>query len=180
MKYIIVKIRRNVPVIEGMTIVCSLSEYMFIRLTPEAESVFPFNNYRWEEITEEQATVGIKFYGVSKEYRKAYSAVEGLEPDSDENGKTKVYFTNSIMSMTTDLMKKVLKNRVRDEFDIRGTRDGETTILNGIDACQNVKEVNQKVEDLFGESIPIPQAQELGLLDEYNNRIIPVTFGVKF
>jgi len=80
MKYFIVRSYKEVPQIAGMTSIGWLDSYGIFSVTADAEATFLALDVSKEEITEDEVTIGSKFYGISRDYRKAYSAVEGLVP----------------------------------------------------------------------------------------------------
>ncbi len=83
MKYFIVRFYKEVPQIIGMTSIGWLDSYGIFSATTEAEAELLALNLSMEEITEDEVLIGAKFYSISREFRKAYSNVEGLEPDEE-------------------------------------------------------------------------------------------------
>jgi hypothetical protein len=180
MKYFIVRFYKEVPQITGMTSIGWFDSYGIFSVTTDAEAELLALNVSNEEITADESTIGAKFYGISREYRKAYSAVEGLEPDEEGGSKTKVYHTDHTRSVTLSLMKKITKRRIVDEFNRRENRTGEDSLLTSIDAATTIWDLNILREDLLGVEMPVYQAQEMGLLNESGLRIVPVDYSKGF
>lgn len=180
MKYFIVRFYKEVPQITGMTSIGWFDSYGIFSVTDEAEAELLALDVSKEELTVDEATIGAKFYGISREYRKAYSAVEGLEPDEEGGSKTKVYHTNHTKAVTLSLMKKITKRRIVDEFNRRTDRTGEESLLTSVDAAATIWDLNILREDLLGVEMPVYQAQEMGLLDERGLRIVPVDYSKGF
>jgi hypothetical protein len=180
MKYFIVRFYKEVPQITGMTSIGWFDSYGIFSVTTDAEAELLALNVSNEEITADESTIGSKFYGISREYRKAYSAIEGLEPDEEGGSKTKVYHTDHTRSVTLSLMKKITKRRIVDEFNRRENRTGEASLLTSIDAATTIWDLNILREDLLGVEMPVYQAQEMGLLNESGLRIVPVDYSKGF
>lgn len=180
MKYFIVRFYKEVPQITGMTSIGWFDSYGIFSVTAEAEAELLALDVSKEELTVDEATIGAKFYGISREYRKAYSAVEGLEPDEEGGSKTKVYHTNHTKAVTLSLMKKITKRRIIDEFNRREDQTGKESLLTSIDAASTIWDLNILREDLLGVEMPVYQAQEMGLLDERGLRIVPVDYSKGF
>jgi hypothetical protein len=180
MKYFIVRFYKEVPQITGMTSIGWFDSYGIFSVTTDAEAELLALNVSNEEITADESMIGAKFYGISREYRKAYSAVEGLEPDEEGGSKTKVYHTDHTRSVTLSLMKKITKRRIVDEFNRRENRAGEDSLLTSIDAATTIWDLNILREDLLGVEMPVYQAQEMGLLNESGLRIVPVDYSKGF
>jgi hypothetical protein len=180
MKYFIIRFYKEVPQITGMTSIGWLDSYGIFSATTEAEAELLALNLSMEELTEDEALVGSKFYSVSREFRKAYSVVEGLEPDEEGGSKTKVYHTDHTKAATLSLMKKITKRRIVDEFNRREDQTGKESILGSIDAAATIWDLNILREDLLGVEMPLYQAQEMGLLNENGIRIVPVDYSKGF
>jgi hypothetical protein len=180
MKYFIVRFYKEVPQITGMTSIGWFDSYGIFSVTTDAEAELLALNVSNEEITADESMIGAKFYSISREYRKAYSAVEGLEPDEEGGSKTKVYHTDHTRSVTLSLMKKITKRRIVDEFNRRENRTGEASLLTSIDAATTIWDLNILREDLLGVEMPVYQAQEMGLLNESGLRIVPVDYSKGF
>jgi len=180
MKYFIVRFYKEVPQITGMTSIGWLDSYGIFSLTPEAEIELLALDLSMEEITEDEALIGSKFYGISREFRKAYSQVEGLEPDEEGGTKTKIYHTNNTRSVTLSLMEKITKRRIIDEFNRREDQTGKESVLASIDAAASIWDLNILREDLLGVEMPVYQAAEMGLLNENGLRIVPVDYSKGF
>ena len=180
MKYFIIRFSREVPQIEGMTLLTWLDSYGIFSVTAEAETELLALEANMEEISEAEATTGVKFYAISRDYRKAYSATEGLEPDEEGGSKTTVYHTEATRAVTLSLMKKIAKRRIVDEFNRREDQTGKETVLASVDACTSIWDMNILREDLLGTQMPVYQAREMGLLDEFDNRIIPIDYSKGF
>lgn len=172
MKYGIARFKRYIPQIDGMRVIVSFDNYSVLEITEEALANFP-SDIKFTEISQLAATEGWKFYGEVRGYRKAYSDVEGLEPDADElakgNRKTKVYMTPEIEASVMDLMKKIMKANIQDIFDARETREGEQAILDEIDSYQTITDINYGREKYLGIEMTKTQLQELGLWDDETN-----------
>ena len=147
MKYFIIRFSREVPQIEGMTLLTWLDSYGIFSVTAEAETELLALEANMEEISEAEATTGVKFYAISRDYRKAYSATEGLEPDEEGGSKTTVYHTEATRAVTLSLMKKIAKRRIVDEFNRREDQTGKETVLASVDACTSIWDMNILRED---------------------------------
>lgn len=180
MKYFIVRFYKEVPQITGMTSIGWFDSYGIFSVTAAAEAELLALNVSNEEITADEATVGAKFYGISREYRKAYSAVEGLEPDEEGGSKTKVYHTDHTRSVTLSLMKKITKRRIIDEFNRREDQTGKEAILESVDNITNIWDMNILRENLLGVEMPVYQAITMGLCNENGLRITPVDYSKGF
>lgn len=180
MKYFIIRFYKEVPQITGMTSIGWLDSYGIFSATTEAETELLGLNLSMEEITEDEVLIGAKFYSISREFRKAYSNVEGLEPDEEGGNKTKVYHTDHTKAVTLSLMKKITKRRIVDEFNRRENQTGKESILTSIDAATTIWDLNILREDLLGVEMPVYQAAEMGLLNENGTRIIPVDYSKGF
>lgn len=180
MKYFIIRFYKEVPQITGMTSIGWLDSYGIFSATTEAETELLGLNLSMEEITEDEVLIGAKFYSISREFRKAYSNVEGLEPDEEGGNKTKVYHTDHTKAVTLSLMKKITKRRIVDEFNRRENQTGKESILTSIDAATTIWDLNILREDLLGVEMPVYQAAEMGLLNENGTRIVPVDYSKGF
>lgn len=180
MKYFIVRFYKEVPQIAGMTSLTWLDSYGIFSVTAEAEAALLALDVSTEEITEAEATTGVKFYAISREYRKAYSQTEGLVPDEEGGSKTTIYHTEETRAVTLSLMKKIAKRRIVDEFNRREDQTGKETILTSVDNCASIWDMNILREDLLGAQMPVYQAREMGLLDEFDNRITPTDYNKGF
>lgn len=180
MKYFLIRFYNEIPTITGMTSLTRLDSYGIYLLTPEAESEVVKLGVSMEEISEDEALIGPKFYAVSREYRKAYSAVEGLEPDEEGGSKTKVYHTDHTKEVTLSLMKKITNLRIIDEFNRREDQSNKESVLASVNAATSIWDINILREDLLGVEMPVYQASEMGLLNENGRRIIPVNYNKGF
>lgn len=180
MKYFIVRFYKEVPQITGMQMIVWLDSYGVFRVTPEAEAELVTLGVSMEEITEAEATIGVQFYSESREYRKAYSEVEGLTPDEEGGTKTTVPHTEETRAVTLNLMKKITKRRIVDEFNRREDQAGKEDVLASVDNCASIWDINIIREDLLGVEMPLPQAQSLGLADENKIRTTPVDYSKGF
>lgn len=180
MKYYIVRFYKEVPQITGMTSLTWFDSYGIFSVTSEAETQLLALDVSKEEISEDEALVGSKFYSVSRDFRKAYSQVEGLEPDEEGGSKTTVYHTDHTKAVTLSLMKKIAKRRIIDEFNRREDQTGKEAVLASVDAAASIWDLNILREDLLGVEIPLYQAAEMGLLDERGLRKIPVDYSKGF
>lgn len=141
--------------------------------------------YYHAELTEFEYQEASKFYGECRDYRSAYSDVEGLEPDPESllegKRKTKVYKTPEIEAATVSLMKKITRLRIKEVFDQRNDSDGDSALQQELDACETVKDVCWFLEYKFGQEIPWPLAREHNLIDPFAyRRMDPPAWGVKF
>jgi hypothetical protein len=157
-----------------------LDSYGIFSVTPEAEAELAELNLSMEEISEDEALIGSQFYAISRDYRKAYSAVEGLEPDEEGGSKTKVYHTDHTKEVTLSLMKKITKRRIVDEFNRREDQTGKENILASVDAAASIWDINILRENLLGVEMPVYQAAEMRLLNENGLRIVPVNYNKGF
>lgn len=173
MRYLIANFKKEIPTIEGMRRVNAFMVYSLFELTDDAWDQFPFDSVSWEEVTELEATEGWKYYSEIRGYRSVYPEVEGED-------KIKVEITPEIEASTVLLMKRVFKKMIQDEFDSRESREGEDALLSEIDALESIRELNVKREEYLGIQMPIPQAEEMGLLDENGLRNPPVDYGLGF
>lgn len=173
MRYLIANFKNEIPTIEGMRRVNAFMVYSLFEMTEEAWNEFPFESVSWEEVTELEATEGWKFYSEVRGYRSVYPDVEGGE-------KTRVEITPEIEESTIMLMKRVFKKMVQDEFDNRESREGEESILSEIEGLSSIAELNIKREEYLGIQMPVPQAKEMGLIDENGLRNPPVDYGLGF
>lgn len=180
MKYFIIRFQREVPQIEGMTPIIWLDSYGIFSVSEEALDTVEALEVSKEEITEAEATIGVKFYGVSRDYRSAYSSVENLTPDEEGKDKTKVYHTDESVAAALGLMKKISKNRVIDEYNRREDQSGKEEVLLSIENASTIWDLNILREDLLGVEMPIYQAMEMGLADENKMRTTPVDYNKGF
>lgn len=185
MKYCMAQFKKEIPSLEGVSMLPgSLSMYQFFEVQDSVwEDTFPPEGITYVELSELEATEAVKFVSIIKDFRNAYSDVEGLEPDEDqlEKRKTRVYYTDELFEATVSLMKKHTKRLIQDEFDTRESRDEEQALLDTIEECTTVRELNLKREELLGISMPKAQLQELGEWDdETNSRITPTDYNLGF
>ncbi len=180
MKYFIIRFYKEIPQIAGMTSLSWFDSYGIFSVTTEAESELLALNVSMEEISEDEAIIGPKFYGISRDYRKAYSQVEGLEPDEEGGSKTKVYHTDHTRAVTLSLMKKITKRRIVDEFNRREDQTNKETVLAPVDAATSIWDLNILRENLLGVEMPVYQAAQMGLLDENGIRVPPVDYSKGF
>jgi len=181
--YYAVKFLKEIPVIDGVRIMSALDGYNVVEIADGVEYTH-LNDYPHVELTEHEVNHGIKFYGEGRDYRSAYSDVEGLEPDADElakgKRKTKVYFCDETTPCTLSLQKKIATRIVLDEFATREDQTGKEGLLAEIQAIATVKNMLQWREEKLGLQMPYPLLKELGLMDENNNRSFPMKYGVQF
>ena len=180
MRYFIIRFYREIPNIIGMTSLIFLDSYGVFSVTPEAEAELAELNLSMEEISEDEALIGIKFYAISRDYRKAYSASEGLEPDEEGGFKTKVYHTEHTKNVALSLMKKITKRRIVDEFNRREDQTNKDSVLSSVDACTSIWDLNILREDLLGVEMPVYQAVSMGLFNENGLRKVPVDYSKGF
>jgi len=180
MKYFIIRFQREVPQIEGMSLIIWLDSYGIFSVTEAAEEAVLELSVPMEEISEDEALNGTKFYGVSRDYRSAYSEVEGLEPDEEGGYKTKVYHTDDTISSTLSLMKKISKRRVEDEYARRDNVVGKESVLQSLEDAASIWDINTLRENLLGVEMPMYQAMEMGLADQNKNRTTPVDYNKGF
>ena len=180
MKYFIIRFQREVPNIQGMTLMMWLDSYGVFSVTEDAEDTVLNLGVSLEEVSEDEAIIGTKFYGVSRDYRSAYSNVESLEPDEEGGNKTKVYHTDDTVAATLSLMKKISKKRVLDEYARRESQEGKEAVIESLEDASSIWDLNVLREDLLGVEMPIYQAHDLGLADEFKNRTVPVDYNKGF
>jgi hypothetical protein len=180
MKHFIVRFYKEVPQITGMTSIMWLDSYGIFSVTESAEQELVSLNVSMEEISEDEALIGTKFYGISRDYRKAYSATEGLVPDEEGGSKTKVYHTELTKSVTLSLMKKITKRRIIDEFNRREDQTGKEAVLESVDDVTTIWDMNILRENLLGVEMPVYQAIAMGLCNENGLRITPVDYSKGF
>ena len=180
MKYFIVRFYKEVPQITGMQMLTWLDSYGIFSATEAAETELLSSGVSMEEISEAEATIGVQFYGESREFRRAYSNVENLTPDEEGGNKTTVPHTDTTKSVTLSLMKKITKRRIVDEYNRREDQTGKEDVLASVDACTSIWDINILRENLLGVEMPIPQAQALGLADENKIRTTPVDYNKGF
>ena len=170
MKYCIANFRKAIPLSNDLKILSAFDNYQIYQVSDELFDNFDQFGVPYEEITEFEATVAVKFYGEARPYRSAYSDVEGLEPDPDElakgKRKTKVYFTEEIYNATVTLMKRIFRRNILDTFAQREDQTGKEEILELIDSLITIKDVSYHKERLLGTEMSKKQLQELGLWDE--------------
>lgn len=197
MKYYLAKFFRYIPQINGMTVIGCVDNFNIIRIESDAamaELRAHPDNIPVVEITEAEATVAPKYYGETRGYRKAYSDLEGLEPDADElakgQRKTKVYMTPEVTAATISLMKKAFKFHVDDEMKDRqgGKRRGKNyekkkhdDLHARVEAFSTIDEIVDAREELLGIEMSKDRATRLGKWDAAtDNRIGRVKFGIQF
>lgn len=172
MHYCIARFKRYIPNIPGMRVIVSYDNYSIFELTDEALAQFP-QDVPMEFISEYQGTFAWKYYGEVRGYRSAYSDVEGLEPDPDElakgKRKTKQYFNDELYDAVIDLMKRIFKRNIIDEFDTRESREGEQEILDLIDSLTTIRDISYNKERLLGTEMSKTQLRELFLWDDDRN-----------
>ena len=181
MKYYLAKFFRYIPTISGMKIIGGVDNFTIISIETDAAlaelKVHP-DNIPTVELTEAEATVAPKYYGETRGYRKAYSDLEGLEPDADElakgQRKTKVYMTPEITAATISLMKKAFKLHIDDEMKDRkdGKRKGKNydkkkhdDLIKDVDKYKNIDEIVDAREELLGIEMSKDRASRLGKWD---------------
>jgi hypothetical protein len=182
-QYYAVKFRKEIPTVPGVKLYSSFEGYTLISVEDGTE--YPhLEDYSYVALTEDEVLLGMRYYGETRSYRKAYSDAEGLTPDADElaNGKrkTKVYYTEADSLATVSLMKKVAARMVIDEFDTRTDRSTEADILAELDAMTTVDQICIFKEEKFGQEMPFPLARQFNLVSENEQRINPPIHGVKF
>jgi hypothetical protein len=180
MKYFLIRFYKEVPQIEGMLSITWFDSYGIFSLTSEAEQEIQELNLSMEELSEDEALIAPKFYGISREYRKAYSEEEGLVPDEEGGSKTKVFHTEHTKAVTLSLMKKITKKRIIDEFNRREDQTNKDSVLASVEAAASIWDLNILREDLLGVEMPVYQAAELGLCDENGHRVVPVDYSKGF
>ena len=181
--YYAVKFLKEIPVIEGVTIMSAFDGYNLIKIEDGVEYTH-LNDYPNVELTEHEVEHGSKFYGEGREYRSAYSDIEGLEPDADElakgKRKTKVYFCDETTPCTLSLKKKLATRNVLDEFAKREDQTGKEALLAEIEEITTIKDMLIWREEKLGMQMPFPLLKELGIMDENNNSLVPMKYGIQF
>jgi hypothetical protein len=180
MKELNIRFQREVPQIEGMSLIVWLDSYGVFSVTEAIEETVIELNVPMQEISEDEALNGTKFYGVSRDYRSTYSEVEGLEPDEEGGYKTKVYHTDDTRSATLSLMKKISKRRVEDEYARRDDVVGKESVLQSLEDAASIWDINILRENLLGVEMPMYQAMEMGLADQNKNRTTAVDYNKGF
>jgi hypothetical protein len=182
-KYYAVKFYKEIPTVDGIKIMSAHDGYNVIEVADNTDCPY-LTEYPHVELTEDEVACGLQFYGEGRTYRSAYSDVEGLVPDADElakgKRKTKVYHDDHTTECTLSIKKKIAKRLVLDEFTTRDTQSGKAELLAEIDAITNIKDMFIWREEKLGIHMPYPLLKELGLMDETNNRVSPMKYGVQF
>jgi hypothetical protein len=181
--YYAVKFLKEIPIVNGVKIMSSLDGYNVVEIAEGVE--YPhLNDYSHIELTDHEINHGVKFYGEGRSYRSTYSDVEGLVPDADELAKgirkTKVYHCDQSIPCTLSLKKKIASMLVLDEFAKREDQTGKEELLAEIDAITTIQDMLVWREEKLGIQMPFPLLKELGLMDENNNRFVPMKYGVQF
>jgi hypothetical protein len=181
--YYAVKFLREIPVIDGVRIMSAFDGYNIVEIQEGVEYIH-LNDYPNVELDEQEVLYGSKFYGEGRPYRSAYSDVEGLTPDADElakgKRKTKVYHCDESTLYTLSLKKKIATRNVLDEFAAREDQSGKEELLAEIEAITTITDMFIWREEKLGMQMPYPLLKELGLMDENNNRLVPMKYGVQF
>lgn len=166
-----------------MRLVVSFDNYQIFQVTEEALAQIPEQIYR-EEISDVEGEISWKFYGEAREFRSAYSDVEGLVPDKQNSkgvNKTNVYFTYDVYEGALRLMKRIFRRNIIDVYAERGTTEGMQELLDVIDSLQTIKDVNYKREELLGVQMPKTQLEELFLWNnETQTRIGKMEYSLGF
>ena len=144
-------------------------------MAEESAENFPAD-ITYEQITELEGTTAWRFYGENRDYRSAYSDVEGLEPDADAlaqgKRKTKVYFTPEITAAVVSLMKRIFKGNVNDVYAAREDQSGKEDLLAFIDSLNTISEITYHKERLLGTEMGKTQLKDLFLWDNnFDSRI---------
>jgi hypothetical protein len=182
--YYAVKFFNEIPTVAGITLLSAYDSYNIIAVD-DGVTVPYFDEYpRYVELTEDEALIGQKFYGEGRDYRSAYSDVEGLTPDPDSlaqgKRKTKVYHTDATRAATLGLQKKIATRNVIDAFDTREDQSNKDAVLAQIDAITDIPTMLKWREEMLGIQMPLPLQQLYNLVDENGNRLNPVKWGVQF
>jgi hypothetical protein len=181
--YYAVKFDREIPNVDGIQLLTAFDRYNFIAVDDGVTCPY-LDQYPNVELTEDEVLHGSKFYAEGRDYRSAYSDLEGLQPDADEiakgKRKTKVYHTEDTKAATISLKKKILTRNVLDEFATREAQTGKDELLAEIDAIDNIKDILVWREEKLGIQMPYPLLKELGLMDSDNNRLHPMKYGIQF
>lgn len=201
-KYFLAKFYRYIPQIEGMKGITGVDNFNIVKVSTDAalaELTAHPDEIPFIELTELEATQGSKFYGETRGYRKAYSDVEGLEPDPESlaegKRKTKVYLTPELEAATISLMKKAFHFHIDDEMacreygepDLDGnprpphSPERHTELKAFVDGLTTIDEIVEARETILGIEMCKDLAKRKGLWnDERNVRIDRVKFGVQF
>jgi hypothetical protein len=202
MKYYLAKFFRYVPQISGMQVITGVDNFTIIKVTTDqalTELQAHPDNIPLVELTEIEATDACKFYGETRGYRKAYSDVEGLEPDADElvkgKRKTKVYITPAQEQAVISLMKKAFKLHIEEEMKDRKAGKPELTgksrkqydknihvaLLEKLDTLNTIDDIVEAREQVLGIEMSKDLAVRKGLWDEQKNlRKGKMQYGVRF
>ena len=201
MAYYLAKFFRYIPQINGMTVLGCVDNFNVISITDAAlpELRAHPDNIPLTEITEAEANAR-NIYGETRGYRKAYSDLEGLQPDADELAKgsrrTKVYITDPQKEAVISLMKKAFHFHVDIEMDDRKKGkpelDGKkrpahaekkhADLKKDIDKMKTIDEIVQAREKILGIEMSKDLATRLGKWDNDRNirKDFPLKFGYKF
>jgi hypothetical protein len=201
-KYFLAKFYRYIPTIEGMKVLGGIDNFNTVEITSDsalAQLTAHPDEIPFIELTELEVFQGVKFYGETRGYRKAYSDVEGLEPDADElekgSRKTKVYITPEIEAATISLMKKAFNFHIDDEMACRECNEldfeGKQRPAHSeqrhielkaiVDGLTTIEDIVEKRETILGIEMCKDLAKKKGLWDEERNtRINKVIFGLQF
>jgi hypothetical protein len=178
-----VKFYKEIPTVAGIQLLSAFDGYNIIEIADDVECPY-LNEYSNVELTEDEVLHGQRFYAEGREYRSAYSDLEGLQPDADEiakgKRKTKVYHTKDTEAATISLKKKILTRNVLDEFATREDQTGKDELLVEIEALTTIKDALIWREEKLGIQMPYPLLKELGLMDPDNNRLTPMKYGIQF
>lgn len=210
MNYYLTKFFRYIPSIEGMTVITGIDNFNIVSLatvtavnTLSAYEAHPFEGINktipMVELTEVEALSAHKFYADTRGYRKAYSDLEGLEPDADElansKRKTKIYLTDDMAAATISLMKKAYKLHIDQEMEDRrlglsnldGTAKPEynaethTDLLTHADSLSSIDDHMEARETVLGYEMPKDLANRKGLWDNTKNaRTDKIKYGYQF
>jgi hypothetical protein len=210
MNYYLTKFFRYIPNIDGMTVITGVDNFNIVSLatdtaiaTLSAYEAHPFEGIPktipMVELTEVEALSAHKFYAETRGYRKAYSDLEGLEPDADElakgGRKTKIYLTDDMTAATISLMKKAHKLHIDQEMEDRrlglpnldGTErpaydaDKHAELLTQADSLSSIDDHVEARETVLGLEMSKDLASRKGLWDDTRNaRKEKVKFGYQF
>ncbi len=202
MAYYLAKFFRYIPQIDGMQVITCVDNFNIINITTaEALSALQAHpdNIPFVELTEEEATQASKFYGETRGYRKAYSDLEGLEPDAEElakgSRKTKVYLTPQLEKAVISLMKKAFKfhvdiemeDRKKGKLDLEGKKrkDYDKSMHDELEKMSKrmntIKEIAEAREDVLGIEMSKDLAKKLGRWDDTKDaRKAKTNYGYKF
>lgn len=182
MKYILAKLTSeypsiNAPEVEGLRLIGGVDSLSIYEVPDDKIWKIP-SVFLFTEIEEQEALHFSKFHCEGRQYRLAYSDVEGLEPDEDElakgKRKTKIYMDEECEHCVLNFMKKVAKFEVELVYMNRSNTLTKQMVLNEIDSIQTRNDMFIWKEKMLGVEMPKAVAQSLNLWDDTANQRIDI------